>query len=681
MLPCVLLLMSLPIHAEPAGPTVVGAKAPLPPLVRALTAPKSVAIGPDGRTYVSVAGKRDRQGDGAIVVIQGDKAVPFATGLDDPSGMVASGPHLYVTDRTRVVRIDGKGKVEAYVEGKAFPKPPRRLTDIESDGKGSLYVSDAGDREGGKGKVFVINPAKKVRLLIDADTNPALKAPGGLRQISEHHLHLLDAAYGSLSRVRLSDGRIEKLAAGVGGDGIALDSHGRIYLSDSSGGKVHVLARAGERPVVLASGFASAAAPCLSADGKSVLVPDRKAGAIYAVPAMVPGAAVDESPLPVRIVPAFADLKWTGWKGVSESGKLEPQRPIVLTHAGDGSGRVFVATQHGVVHSFANTPKAQATKVFLDIRDRVKYLDSENEEGFLGMAFHPAFKKTGELFVYYTPRDRKLTNVVSRFRVSKNDPDRADPATEEVLLELPKPFWNHNGGTVAFGPDGHLYIAVGDGGSANDPFGNGQKLSTPLGKILRIDVNRKADGKPYAIPGDNPFARRPTARPEIWAYGLRNVWRMAFDAKTGALWAADVGQNLWEEINLIQRGGNYGWRPREGLHPFGNDGVGPNKEMIDPIWEYHHGIGKSITGGMVYRGTRVPALQGLYLYADYVSGHVWGLRYDEKAKRVTANHRLRQGGFPVLSFGEDERGEVYLLTSTPNGKGLFTFAPAHKPQP
>jgi glucose/arabinose dehydrogenase len=426
----------------------------------------------------------------------------------------------------------------------------------------------------------------------------------------------------------------------------------------------------------LASGFLSAADLCLSRDGKTILVPDMKAGTLTAIPCTVPGAEVDESKLPVAIKTAFADLEWTGWKGITDAGKIIPHRPIVLTHAGDGSGRVFVATQHGVIHTFAKDQKAKKTKIFLDIQDRVRYDDNENEEGFLGLAFHPRYKSNGEFFVFYTIKKEKQVNVLSRFKVSKDDPDRADPSSEEVLFRIKRPFWNHDGGTICFGPDGYLYVTLGDGGAANDPFGHGQNLKSLLGKVLRIDIDRKDEGLGYAIPRDNPFVKTPGVRPEIWAYGFRNIWRMAFDTRTGQLWAADVGQNLWEEINLVERGGNYGWNPRESLHPFGFKGVGPNKGMIDPIWEYHHDIGKSITGGPVYRGTRVKALDGLYLYADYVSGTVWALRYDEKKKRVTANYTIRQGGFPVFSFGEDDQGDVYMLTSTATGKGIYRFAPA-----
>jgi len=315
---------------------------------------------------------------------------------------------------------------------------------------------------------------------------------------------------------------------------------------------------------------------------------------------------------------AFPDLQWSGWKAENERGQVTPLRPLVLTHAGDGSNRVFVATQHGVIHVFANDAKADKTQVFLDIQERVRYNDKENEEGFLGLAFHPRYKENGEFFVFYTAKKakQKHTNIVARFRVSKEDPNRADPDSEEEILRIERPFWNHDGGTLCFGPDGYLYIAVGDGGLGGDPFNNGQNLNSLLGRILRIDVDRKDPGKNYAIPKDNPFAQREKARPETWAYGLRNVWRMAFDRKTGRLWAGDVGQNLYEEIDIIEKGGNYGWNRREGLHHFGVNGLGPRKNLIDPIWEYHHDVGKSLTGGCVYRGSRLPELEGAYLYGD-----------------------------------------------------------------
>jgi glucose/arabinose dehydrogenase len=218
-----------------------------------------------------------------------------------------------------------------------------------------------------------------------------------------------------------------------------------------------------------------------------------------------------------------------------------------------------------------------------------------------------------------------------------------------------------------------LYLTHGDGGLGGDPYENGQNLKTLLGKIHRIDVDHRDSGKNYAIPTDNPFVGREGARPEIWAYGLRNVWRMAFDRKSGKLWAADVGQNLFEEIDLIERGGNYGWNRREGFHPFGPKGTGVRPEFIEPIWEYNHDVGKSIIGGLVYRGKRLPELDGMYLYGDWVSAKIWALTYDEAKKRAVANRPIKDRGLPIYSFGEDEQSEAYLLTPTATGKGIYRF--------
>ncbi len=372
---------------------------------------------------------------------------------------------------------------------------------------------------------------------------------------------------------------------------------------------------------------------------------------------------IADTPLAVKAERAFANLDFN--------------RPIVITHAGDGTNRVFVAEQEGIIKVFANDQETEESSVFLDIDDRCVYADNQNEEGLLGFAFHPEFRTNGEFFVYYTSSDEDHLSKVSRFRVSRDNPNVADAASEEEILRIPQPFWNHNGGTIEFGPDGYLYIALGDGGSGNDPQGNGQNLTTLLGSILRIDVNTKDAGKNYAIPKDNPFVGKQIkvgfqgktvpARGEIYAYGVRNIWRMSFDRKTGELWAADVGQNLWEEINLIKAGGNYGWNVREGKHwfrPDGNDGV--RSDLIDPIFEYNHDVGKSITGGTVYRGTQVPELIGKYVYADYVSGRLWALDYDTAAGKVIANYSLstEQPGenLPVMSFGTDETGELYFTT-------------------
>jgi quinoprotein glucose dehydrogenase len=360
-----------------------------------------------------------------------------------------------------------------------------------------------------------------------------------------------------------------------------------------------------------------------------------------------------EAALPLKAVPAFPDLRI--------------RRPVAITNAGDGSNRLFIVTQQGVIHWISNDRSVRETKTFLDIEARVVYKDRENEEGMLGLAFHPQYERNGQFFVYYTTADAPHTSVVSRFRVSTGDPNQADAGYEEELLRLKQPFWNHNGGNIAFGPDGYLYISFGDGGAARDPFGHGQNLGTWFGSILRIDVDRKDPERNYAVPPDNPFVNREGAQSEIWAYGLRNVWGMSFDRETGTFWAADVGQDLWEEINLVVRGGNYGWSLREGRHPFGPDGVGARDDLIDPIWEYHHDIGKSITGGQVYRGKRLPELAGCFLYADYVSGKLWALKYDAAQQRVVANYSLQSyNNAPIMAFGEDEAGEIYFSDTAGN---------------
>jgi quinoprotein glucose dehydrogenase len=384
-------------------------------------------------------------------------------------------------------------------------------------------------------------------------------------------------------------------------------------------------------------------------------------------------AQVDQSPLAgVQMTRAFP--------------KLKPRRPVCMTHAGDGSNRLFIVSEHGQVLVTPSDQMATELKTFLDIEPQVDYEDKENEEGLLGLAFHPKYKENGQFFLYYTSKQPPHTSVISRFRVSQTDPNQADPASEEVLLTIKQPYWNHNGGNLAFGPDGYLYVGLGDGGAANDPHGNGQNLNTLLGSILRIDIDRKDPGRAYAIPGDNPFVGRRDAAPEIYAYGLRNVWGMAFDRQTGLLWVGEVGQNIWEEIDIIVKGGNYGWNVRESMHPFSVNNAKPgpgrtpaqqnkpealNAAMIDPIWEYHHDSdGKSITGGEVYRGKRVPALVGYYVYADYVTGKMWGLKYDEKAKKVVANRQIAGPKVfpnpPIMAIGSDEQGEIYLSDSFGN---------------
>lgn len=377
----------------------------------------------------------------------------------------------------------------------------------------------------------------------------------------------------------------------------------------------------------------------------------------------------------VSLAPAFPDVKWSGWEEVDDKGKVQPLRPIIITHPGDGTNRVVVAMQQGQIHVISNNSKVEKSKIFLDISAKVSYIDKENEEGLLGLAFHPDYKKNGEFFAYYTVKHTPHLCVISRFKVSKDNPDQADSAYEEVLLQIPHPFWNHKGGTLAFGPDGYLYCAIGDGGDGNDPYNNGQNLGTLLGKIIRIDVNKKDTGINYSIPKDNPFVGQKAA-PEIFAYGLRNVWRMAFDKSTGNLWAADVGQNLWEEINIVKKGGNHGWALREGAHPFGNYESKSAQTLIDPIYEYDHRVGKSITGGFVYRGKKIPELQGHYLYADYISGKIYALNYDHKTNKVLGNYSIPSPMFPIITFGEDEEGEAYFAVVTGNGKGIYKLLPS-----
>jgi len=334
--------------------------------------------------------------------------------------------------------------------------------------------------------------------------------------------------------------------------------------------------------------------------------------------------------------------------------KLSFNRPLEFTFAPDGSDRVFVVEQEGLIHVFPNRQDVAETTVFLDIREVVSR--DGNEEGLLGLAFHPDYGKNGRFYVYYSTRPR--ASIVSCFRVSGEDPDRADRGSEEPIMKIEQPYGNHNGGCIRFGPDGFLYIGLGDGGSAHDPHGHGQNLQTLLGSILRIDVDRRDPGRDYAVPKDNPFVDRKGARGEIWAYGLRNIWRMSFDRATGQLWAGDVGQNRYEEVNLIRCGGNYGWKIREGFHPFEPDAPQTGGPLIEPLAEYFHSEGLSITGGQVYRGTQLPGYEGAYFYGDYVSGQIWIVRYD--GARVTENRKVAQTGLAISAFGEDTEGEMVL---------------------
>lgn len=355
---------------------------------------------------------------------------------------------------------------------------------------------------------------------------------------------------------------------------------------------------------------------------------------------------------------------------------LRIRRPVTITNAGDGTNRIFFAEQQGVILAVPNDPEVEEADVFLDIENEVRFNPKQNEEGLLGLAFHPNFKENGEFFLYYTIK-KGLVSHVSRFKTLKDDPTKGDPSSEEILLTIEQPYWNHNGGSIEFGPDGYLYVGLGDGGSGNDPHGNGQNLGTWLGSILRIDVDKKDEGKNYAIPADNPFVDTEGAKPEIYAYGLRNIWRLTFDRETGACWVGDVGQGIWEEIDIITKGGNYGWNVREGLHPFSEQYAKPGAKYIDPIFEYHHNVGKSITSGYVYRGKKVPQLEGKFLYADYVAGKIWALEYDYETGKAGKNYRIEEpSNPPVVCFGETEDGEVLMSAIFGEYGSIYEFVPA-----
>ena len=324
-------------------------------------------------------------------------------------------------------------------------------------------------------------------------------------------------------------------------------------------------------------------------------------------------------------------------------------RPIEM--APYPGGLFVVADQDGLVGLYR--PDGAAAGTLLDLRDRV--VRSGNEEGLLSIALDPDFPRNSYLYAYYSAGNPRRS-VLSRFQVQN---DAAIPGSELVVLEQAQPFANHNGGAVRFGPDGLLYLGFGDGGSGGDPMGNGQNLTTLLGKIIRIDVRSASASQPYAIPRDNPFLNQPGARGEIWAYGLRNPWRMSFDPETKQLWAADVGQSAIEEIDVIERGGNYGWNRIEGdrCYPSGNacnrDGT------ILPVATYDHGDGCSVTGGVVVRGGEVAALLGRYLYADFCSGRIWAMPADRSAapRQVAGQDNRRM----ISSFATDGEGNVYFL--------------------
>ncbi|RMH36512.1 MAG: glucose dehydrogenase [Nitrospirae bacterium] len=353
---------------------------------------------------------------------------------------------------------------------------------------------------------------------------------------------------------------------------------------------------------------------------------------------MILSCTVDAAPLspsPV-IAPPQLDLVPVITSGLTH--------PVFLTHAGDGREQLFIVEQEGRIRLFSRGTLHPIP--FLDISARVL---SGGERGLLGLAFHPQFATTGRLFVNYT-REPDGATVIAEFHAAPSAPS-ADPEGK-ALLVIPQPYANHNGGMIAFGPDGFLYVGTGDGGAAGDPGNRAQNLQSLLGKILRLDVDSRS---PYGVPSTNPFLE-PPARPEIFAFGFRNPWRFSFDRQSGRLWAADVGQDDWEEVDIVEAGKNYGWRLMEGSHCFvPPTGCERLTHLVRPVTEYAHTRGRcTIIGGYVYRGRQMPSLIGTYLFADFCTGEIFGFR-DER------HTVLRDTDLRISSFGEDETGEIYVL--------------------
>jgi glucose/arabinose dehydrogenase len=328
-------------------------------------------------------------------------------------------------------------------------------------------------------------------------------------------------------------------------------------------------------------------------------------------------------------------------------------QPLYVTHAFDD--RLFILEQNGIIRIYQNGDLLPTP--FLDVTGPVGY--NSNEQGLLGLAFHPNYQENGFFFLNYTDENGR-TNI-ARYRVS-NDPNVADPASAQILLTIPQPFANHNGGMIAFGPDGYLYVGMGDGGSQGDPQGNGQNPGALLGSLLRLDVT-STDGS-YTIPADNPFIDNPNARPEVWATGFRNPWRFSFDRVTGDLFVADVGQNMWEEVSWLANGTpggqNFGWNVMEANHCY-TANCNPD-DFVPAIFEYDHTRGCSISGGYIYRGEQFLSLYGNYFAADFCSGTIWGVfQNPDGSWQSTIVH---QSGIPINSFGEDANGELYVVART-----------------
>lgn len=346
----------------------------------------------------------------------------------------------------------------------------------------------------------------------------------------------------------------------------------------------------------------------------------------------------------VAIEPAFLHLRF--------------DYPVGIEHAGDGSDRLFVVEKSGAIRVFDNNPETPSAEIFLDLRERVD--DSHLEKGLLGLAFHPEYETNRFFYVNYTADEPDRT-VIARFEVDPSDPDHALSESETVILEIEQPYDTHNGGRLVFGPDGYLYVGMGDGGWAGDPEENAQDTSTLLGAVLRIDVDHPTEDRTYGIPSDNPFVGADCAPDdcleEIWAYGFRNPWRFSFDPETGWMWLGDVGQEGWEEIDVVEKGGNYGWDVVEGTHCYEPASGCDTTGLTPPVWEFAHTPGNSVTGGMVYRGSEAPELAGQYVFGNWGTGNIWTIPADDPTSGAT---EVLDTHLRISTFGLDEQGEIYL---------------------
>ena len=352
----------------------------------------------------------------------------------------------------------------------------------------------------------------------------------------------------------------------------------------------------------------------------------------------------------------FISFLRSEYTAVNAFPSLSFQDPVGIYHSGDDTNRIFIVEQEGRIKVFENNSSVSEFEMFLDITSIVDQDGGYTEEGLLGIAFHPNYHENGYFYVNYTSHNPRR-NVIARYNVSSDNPNQADYNSSIIILEVNQPYTNHNGGQISFGPDGYLYVIFGDGGSSGDPLGHGQNLSTLLGSLIRIDIDSPSNGLNYGIPSDNPFVESVSARDEIYAYGLRNMWRFSWDLETEFLWGADVGQYEYEEVNIIESGTNYGWNIMEGSSCYDSDDCN-SVGLEPPIWEYELYVDGvcSITGGYVYRGTNLWNLFGKYIYGDWCTGDIWALEYSDNGNHI--NEHLLNSGVNISSFGLDQNNEL-----------------------